>query len=72
MKRVFFVLWSVLLVAIGFCSCENVIEQSTGNDKNAVVAVVSVNDMHAAIDMMPQFAALLDSLRGVYPELLVF
>lgn len=72
MKRVFLVLWSVLLVAIVFCSCENVVEQSTGNDKNAVVAVVSVNDMHAAIDLMPQFAALLDSLRGVYPELLVF
>ena len=37
-----------------------------------VVAVLSVNDMHSAIDMMPQFAGLVDSLRGVYPDLLVF
>lgn len=72
MKRVFLVLWSVLLVAVGFSSCEIVEERSTGNDKNAVIAVVSVNDMHAAIDMMPQFAGMLDSLRGIYPDLLVF
>ena len=42
----------------------------TGASK--VVAVLSVNDMHAAIDQMPQFAGLVDSLRGVYPDLLVF
>lgn len=71
MKRILF-LWSILLIAIGFCSCETVGEDSTGNDKNVVVAVVSVNDIHSAIDMMPQFAAMLDSLRGVYPDLLVF
>lgn len=36
------------------------------------VAVLVVNDMHSAIDLMPQFGGLVDSLRGVYPELLVF
>ena len=36
------------------------------------VNILSVNDMHAAIDQFPKFAALVDSLRGVYPDLLVF
>ena len=39
---------------------------------DALVAVLSVNDMHAAIDLMPRFAAMVDSLRAVYPDLLVF
>ena len=39
---------------------------------DATVAVLSVNDMHSAIDLMPRFAAMVDSLRGVYPDLLVF
>ncbi|MBR3491835.1 MAG: metallophosphoesterase, partial [Bacteroidales bacterium] len=36
------------------------------------VNILSVNDMHAAIDQFPKFAAMVDSLRGVYPDLLVF
>ena len=39
---------------------------------DATVAILSVNDMHAAIDLMPRFSAMVDSLRGVYPDLLVF
>lgn len=39
---------------------------------DAVVTILSVNDMHAAIDLMPRFAAMVDSLREVYPDLLVF
>ena len=39
---------------------------------DAVIAILSVNDMHSAIDLMPQFAAMVDSLRQVYPDLLVF
>ena len=39
---------------------------------DAEVNILSVNDMHASIDMFPKFAALVDSLRGVYPDLLVF
>lgn len=36
------------------------------------VHILSVNDMHAAIDVFPQLAALIDSLRTVDPSLLVF
>lgn len=74
MKRLFFAFWLALAFAVGVVSCENFGNQTNKetDDKNAVIAVVSVNDMHSAIDMMPQFAAVLDSLREIYPDLLVF
>ena len=61
-----------MFVMLGLSSCENVGNPLNTNDNNAVVAVVSVNDMHAAMDLMPQFAAMVDSLREIYPNLLVF
>ena len=67
MKRVFlpFILSFVLFV--GMSSCKFAKPSQSG-----VVAILSVNDMHAAIDHMPQFAAIADSLRQIYPDLLVF
>ena len=38
----------------------------------AEIVILSVNDMHASIDMFPKFAALVDSLRNVYPDMLLF
>ncbi|MDD4141729.1 MAG: bifunctional UDP-sugar hydrolase/5'-nucleotidase [Bacteroidales bacterium] len=35
------------------------------------VHILSVNDMHAAIERFPQLAYIVDSLRNVYPDLLV-
>ena len=35
------------------------------------IAIISVNDMHANIDLFPKFATMVDSLRAVYPDLLV-
>ena len=35
------------------------------------VHVLSINDMHAAVDNMPKLAAVVDSLRGIDPELIV-
>lgn len=47
--------------------------QNTTKPKGDVtIAILSVNDMHSAIDNMPRFASLVDSLREVYPDLLVF
>ena len=67
MKRLLFI--GCFLAAFLFLnSCKT--PSPSGPSK--VVAVLTVNDMHAAIDMMPQFAGLVDSLRGVYPDLLVF
>lgn len=36
------------------------------------VHILATNDMHAAIDVFPQLAALIDSLRAADPALLVF
>ena len=36
------------------------------------IVILSVNDMHANIDMFPKFATMVDSLRVVYPDLLLF
>ena len=35
------------------------------------VHILSVNDMHAAIDRFPQLAGVVDSLRQLYPDLLL-
>ena len=51
------------LVVCLLCSCQ---------PKEKEIVIVSVNDMHATIDRFPEFAALVDSLRNVYPNLLVF
>ena len=36
------------------------------------VHILAVNDAHAAIEAMPQLVAIADSLRALYPSLLVF
>ena len=73
MKRLFFVCLLALIAVFGLYSCQDIGNQANNDKKdvNTVIAVVSVNDMHSAIDRMPQFAAVLDSLRQLYPELLV-
>ena len=40
--------------------------------KEQKVYILSINDMHANIDNFPKLAALVDSLRGVHPDLLLF
>ncbi|MBR2101662.1 MAG: bifunctional metallophosphatase/5'-nucleotidase [Prevotella sp.] len=36
------------------------------------IHILSANDMHAALDRFPQLADIADSLRALYPQLLVF
>ena len=36
------------------------------------ITILAVNDMHAAIDRFPQFVAMVDSMRTIYPDLLLF
>lgn len=36
------------------------------------IVILSVNDMHAAIDQFPKFASMVDSLRAIYPDMLLF
>ena len=41
-------------------------------DSDSEIVILSVNDMHANIDLFPKFAGMVDSLRIVYPDLLLF
>lgn len=36
------------------------------------ITILAVNDMHASMERFPRFAALVDSVRSVYPDLLLF
>lgn len=36
------------------------------------IHILATNDMHASIEYFPQLAAIVDSLRGIDPGLLVF
>jgi 5'-nucleotidase len=40
--------------------------------KNCNNGILAVNDMHAAIDRFPKVVALVDSMRTIYPDLLLF
>ena len=39
--------------------------------KVKTIEILAVNDMHAAIDNFPRFAFMVDSLRAIYPHLLL-
>ena len=61
------------------CACEtNRNHSEAKTDSNAKsnteteIVILSVNDMHSSIDMFPKFAAIVDSLRNVYPDMLLF
>ena len=59
MKKLILAIWLVLL---GFIS-------TYGQKKE--IHILAANDMHAAIEAFPQLAAIADSLRTLYPSLLV-
>lgn len=43
----------------------------TGLSQERQVTILSVNDMHASMEHFPKFAAIVDSLRAIYPSLLL-
>ena len=53
-------------------ACVATLFLSACGPKEQKIYIVSTNDMHANIDNFPQMAALIDSLRTVHPDLLVF
>ena len=63
MKRFSFFLLLVLALYLCLAGCKP-------TEKKLYVA--TINDMHANIDNFPQLADLLDSLRSVHPDLLLF
>lgn len=55
----------LLVLSLALVLCLNVGAQ------RREVHILSVNDMHATLEAMPQLAAIADSLRTLYPSLLV-
>lgn len=62
MKRIATLLIALAIV-LGMASCQ---------PKETKLYVASINDMHANIDNFPKLAYVLDSLRALYPDLLLF
>ena len=59
MKKLFLSIVTLVLVSVG------------GVAHGETVRILSTNDMHSAIEKMPQLAAIVDSLRAIDPFLLV-
>jgi len=61
---------AILAAGILFsCSTAKNITKNKDADKQAVI--FAVNDMHAAIDNFPKLAYIVDSLRVIYPDMLL-
>lgn len=63
MKKASRILLATLFATLFLAAC---------SPKEQKVYFVTTNDMHANIDNFPQLAALIDSLRSVHPDLLLF
>ena len=65
MKKILYLLIvSILLVS---CGANKVSRKNTQEE----LVILSVNDMHGKIENMPRFAYVVDSLRNLYPEMLL-
>ena len=63
MKKIKILVLATMVATLFFFACK---------PKEQKLYIVSTNDMHANIDNFPQMAALIDSLRTVHPDLLLF
>ena len=50
----------------------SVTKEAPADATEAEIVILSVNDMHSNIDLFPKFATLVDSLRAIYPDMLLF
>ena len=78
MKRHLFLFATLCLIVLYGCELPSTPEQQQSSPKSqqpqkeTELVILSVNDMHANIDMFPKFATMVDSLRTVFPDLLLF
>lgn len=78
MKRHFILIVTLCLIVFYGCDLPSVSEQQQTSQKpqqpqnETEIVILSVNDMHSSIDMFPKFAFMVDSLRAVYPDMLLF
>ncbi|GHT32861.1 multifunctional 2',3'-cyclic-nucleotide 2'-phosphodiesterase/5'-nucleotidase/3'-nucleotidase [Bacteroidia bacterium] len=59
----------VLLLSLGFWG--SALAQVKDSDAREVV-IMAVNDMHAAVEMFPNLGGVVDSVRAIHPDLLLF
>ncbi|MBJ2176458.1 bifunctional metallophosphatase/5'-nucleotidase [Aureibaculum sp. A20] len=57
------------LILLFGCSTKKKVVTNIQGEKQAVI--FAVNDMHAAIDNFPKLAFIVDSLRAIYPDMLL-
>ena len=78
MKRYLILLVTLCFVVFDGCELPSNLEQPQSSQKpqqpqkETEIVILSVNDMHANIDLFPKFATMVDSLRAIYPDLLLF
>ena len=53
-------------------ACAAILLLASCQPKEQKIYIVSTNDMHANIDNFPKTAGLIDSLRSIHPDLLLF
>ena len=70
MKRLAFLFSTICLIVL--YSCETPSKPSAFTKDATEVNILTVNDMHSNINLFPKFAAMVDSLKAIYPNLLVF
>ena len=58
MKKILY----LLIISVYLISCAS---------KPQEVVILSVNDMHGHIEQMPKLAYIADSLRNIYPQLMI-
>lgn len=66
-KQVFF--FSVIVTLFFACGTSKKATQYANKDREVVI--LAVNDMHASVNRFPQFAYVIDSLRNIYPDMLL-
>ena len=66
MKQAIYTLVVCLIIVISFPAAA----QKNDSDTKSVT-ILAVNDIHSTIDMFPKFAAIVDSVRNIHPNLLL-
>lgn len=67
-RKINILIISLLLVS---CATNRKTNVLTSDKDFKEIVFVSVNDMHSHIEMMPKFAYIVDSLRVIYPDLIL-
>ena len=63
---------NILILSILLVSCAvNQPKNASSSSNQKELVILSVNDMHGKIENMPKLAFVADSLRNIYPELII-